>query len=237
MQKEIDQLRNHYIVCGVGRVGRTVCARLVDASKSFVLIEKDPDHIEWARSHGYLAIQGSASEDEKLLQAGIDRARAIVCAVDSDSENIVITLSARELNPDILIVSRADAESAIRKIKRAGASHVVSPSLRGGEDIADALLRPNLSKFLDRSHQSESGYELGEVTIKAGSPLVGQTMHEYSAKEQSVVFVAVKRGDGITKVRPFAQQAFQPGDVVIVAGGPDAVSRMSQDARAAPVLS
>ena len=150
MQKDIDQLRDHYIVCGMGRVGRMVCRQLTDNSTAFVVIEQDTDRFQQARACGFLALRGTASEDATLLQAGIERARGIVCAVDSDSENIVITLGARELNPDVLIVSRADDEDAVPKIKRAGASHVVSPALRGGVDIANLLIRPHLSEILDR---------------------------------------------------------------------------------------
>ncbi len=215
MQKEIDQLRNHLIVCGIGRVGRTVCERLATASLPFVVVENNRENVERARRLGYLTVHGSASDDEMLLLAGIERARGIVCAVDSDSENIVTTLSARELNPDILIISRADRERSVHKIRRAGASYVIAPSLKGGEDIANLLVRPNLAEFLSHG----SGYELSEVTIGPGSPLVGMTLEEYGEKERKIVFVAIKRKDGSTQIRPFAGERFHEDDVAIIVGG------------------
>ena len=235
MQKNIDRLHNHLIVCGLGRVGKTVCARLSEAAIPFVVIEKDHNQFQWARAHGYLTINGEATEDEILLQAGVERARGIVCAVDSDSENIVITLSARELNPNVVIISRADDESAVHKIKRAGASHVISPALKGGDDIANMLVKPHLTEFLAKSHGVESEYTLGEVMIDPHSSLAGQTLREYGAGEQSLVFVAVKRNDKPLKIRPAADEAFLPHDIVIVVGKPEAVLRMSDAASPAPV--
>ena len=231
MQKDIDRLRDHYVVCGMGRVGRAVCKQLTENSTPFVVIEQDIDRFQQAPSYGFLAILGTATEDAVLLQAGIKRARGIVCAFDSDSENIVITLSARELNADVLIVSRADDEGAVQKIKRAGASHVVSPALRGGADIANLLIRPHLTEFLEQSHGSSNGCRLAEVTIDADAPLVGQTLREYGDKEDALVFVAMKRVGGKMTIRPNADETFRPGDVVIVAGDPEAVVRISEDAK------
>jgi len=237
MQKNINRLDDHFIVCGIGRVGRTVCRRLTEASIPFVVVEKDDGQFESARSCGFLAIHGVASEDAVLLRAGIERARGVVCAVDSDSENIVITLSARELNPKTVIVSRADAEDIVPKIKRAGASHVVSPSLRGGEDIANLLTRPHLTDFIEQSRRTDSDYKLGEVTVDANSVLVGRTLREYGAQERSVAFLAVKHADGTTRIRPGADEAFRPGDVVIVVGEPEGVYRMSSAAEPVPICS
>jgi voltage-gated potassium channel len=236
MQKDIDRLQDHFIVCGIGRVGRTVCRRLSEASVPFVVIEKDQEQFNWARSRGHLVINGAATEDEVLMQAGIERARGVVCAVDSDPENIVITLSARELNPDVSIISRADNEDAVHKIQRAGASHVVSPALKGGDDIANLLIRPHLAEFLEQSSRTESEYKLSDVAIAPGSALVGQTLREYGAREQGLVFVAIKRADGTPRLRPFAEERFRPGDIVIIAGQPDAVLRMSNEARRSAVL-
>lgn len=231
MQNQIDKLSNHFVVCGVGQVGRAVCKQLAADDIPFVVIEQDAERFEQARAAGLLCVQGSATEDLVLQRAGIERARGIVCAVDSDSENIVITLSARELNPDIVIVSRADDESAVQKIKRAGATHVVSPALRGGSDIANLLIRPHLAEFLAQSHCSSDEFTLSEITVHPDAPLVGQSLRDYGRKENSVVFVAIKRANGKTTVRPGADETFQPKDIVIVVGEPSAVARMSAEAK------
>lgn len=230
MQNKVSRLRGHYIVCGFGRVGNSVCQCLLETKSKFVVVDNDESRFETCVEKGYLAICGNASEDAVLHRAGIEHARGVVCAVASDSENIVITLSARELNPNTLIVSRADAEDAIHKIRRAGASHVVSPSLRGGEAIANSLTRPHLSEFIDQSRADESDFKLGEVLVDEDSALVGQTLREYGSKARSVAFLAIKHPSGKTRVRPSADERFQPGDIVFVVGDPDGVYQMSNEA-------
>ncbi len=232
MQKAIDQLHDHYIICGAGRVGQTVCERLAEKSMPFVVVEKDADRMQWVRSHGSMVLEGAATEDELLILAGIQRAKGLICATESDSDNIVITLSARELNPDIQIISRVNDNQSMRKLHRAGATRVVAPAIQGGNDIAELLIHPNLSAFLDQSSQTGGGYELAEVRIEEGSLLVGQTLLKYGTAEQSLVFVAVRDQDGKTRIRPGANEKFVPGQVAIVVGEPDAVERMCQLAQA-----
>ena len=236
MQKKIDQLQDHFIVCGFGRVGRTVCKHLAQNEMSFLVIEKDEEQFQHSCSQGNLSLLGSASRDDVLLKAGIERARGIICAVDSDSENIVITLSARELHKGIQIISRAEEEDGVKKIKRAGASHVVSPALKGADDIADLVIRPHLTEFLKGSQYSESEYVLSELMIEDGSSLIGLTVREYGIRENSLVFIAVKRTGGDIKIRPRAEETFQVGDVVLIVGEAEAVMRMSSDAKSSEVL-
>jgi voltage-gated potassium channel len=231
MQKEIDQLRDHHIICGFGRVGCLVCGRLDKESIPFVVIEKDNERFKQARERGYYAIHGAGSDDELLIHAGVDRARSVVTAVDSDSENILITLSARELNPKVQIISRADGEGVSDKIKRAGASHVVSPAHKGGNDMAELIINPHLSDFLQGSNGTDCGYKLGEVRIEEGSSLVGRTPSEVGDQEPSLVFVAIKHSDGSTQIRPSVDQAFQSNDILIFAGDYDAIDRMIHAAK------
>ena len=236
MQKKIDQMQDHYIVCGFGRVGRTVCRHLTQSAKPFVVIEKDDDQFQQSCSQGYLSVLGAASRDEILLRAGIERASGIICAVDSDSENIVITLSARELHQGIQIISRADEEDGVKKIKRAGASHVVSPALKGADDIADWVIRPHLAEFLKASQYSENEYMFSELMIEDGSSLIGLTVREYGIRQQSLVFIAIKRAGADAMMRPGADETFQPGDVVLIVGPAEASLSMDRDAKAAEVL-
>lgn len=231
MQRHIDRMSDHFIVCGLGRVGRAVCERFSEASLPVVVIDPDEHRDAWAREHGHLAIEGDASEDEVLLRAGVERARGIVCATNNDAENLAITLSARELNQDIIIISRADDVSATRKFKRAGATHVISPAANGGQDIATMLIRPHLADFLQRARANESGYQLTEIVIEAGSRLDGTTLLELGKAERRLVFVAVRHADGNVQLRPDMSYEFEPGAVVIVAGDLDAIMRMCEQAK------
>jgi voltage-gated potassium channel len=227
MQKQIDRLSNHYIVCGYGRVGRTVCGRFEDSSIPFVVVDNNAELVDNARDRGLLAICDCAAKDEVLLRAGIKRAKGVICAVNSDAENIIITLSARELNDGVQIISRADEEGGIKKIIRAGATHAVSPSVRGGDDIANLITRPYLTQFIKDSRQNGSGYDMGGVNICEGSPLIGQTVREFGCQEPSIVFVAIQRKGEETRIRPRPDEMFQEDDVVIVVGESDAMERMA----------
>ncbi len=228
MQKQIDRLEDHYIVCGLGRVGTAVLQRVSEASLPVVIVEVDPSRAAWARTQGHATVEGTATEDEILLKAGVTRARGIVCAAASDSENLVATLSARELNPRLMIISRVDDPRAAHKFRRAGATRVLSPAATGGADMADMLIRPHLAEFLERAGHHDGGYQLTEITIEAASPLVGQTIATYGARENTLVFVAIRHPGGSTEIRPRATEAFRVGDVVIIVGDLESVARVTQ---------
>ena len=226
MQKEIDKVSDHYVVCGAGRVGRAVCERFANRSIPFVLIDSDLERCQWARSKGYMTLVGCATHDQTLFDAGLERAKGVICATKFDATNIVITLSAAELNSDVVIVSRANDEDSEHKLKRAGATHVISPSFNGGHDMANLLLQPNLTNFINRSHDFESAYTLAEVTVTAGSSLVGQSFKEFGMTESSLAFIAVKYPNGETRLRPRADDPIEADYVVIVGGKADSVERM-----------
>jgi len=230
MQQHIDRFHDHIVVCGFGRMGKTICELLAGSGVQFLVVERDETEYQDAIDRGYPAIHGNATEDEVLHKAGVDRCRGVVCVIDSDANNVFITLSARDLNSDAFIACRADTEGAVSKVQRAGASLVVSPHYSAGVDIATAILRPHLAEFLRCGRSASADFELGEVTIEKGSPVVGQTVSEFGGSEEAVVFVAMKRPGGETIVRPGGNVAFQTGDVVIVAGSPKDLARVYQHA-------
>ncbi|MEM1305356.1 MAG: potassium channel family protein, partial [Planctomycetota bacterium] len=155
MRREIAHCHDHIVICGYGRMGRTICEQVIRGGLECVIIEEREDCVAAAAEDGRLVVAGSASDDETLLRAGIDRARGVVCAVDSDAENMFITITARDLNPEITVISRAEGETAGRKLQRAGASLVVSPHQMAGETAATALLHPRLSKFMGASSDEQ----------------------------------------------------------------------------------
>ncbi|MEM9420751.1 MAG: potassium channel protein [Planctomycetota bacterium] len=231
MLKTIENMSDHYIVCGVGRVGRAVCERFEESGIPLVVIDEDEARCEWARAHGHLAIEGNATIDETLIMAGIERCKGLVASAPSDNQNLVITLTAREHNPDALIVCRSDDPDTEAKFRRAGADRVVAPETNGGHTIANLLVRPHMTDFL--AHTGEDDYQLSELHLRENSPLVGLTIRELGEQEPQLVFVAHKRADQPTRVRPNPNEVLEVDDILIVVGELDALARASQHAAAA----
>ena len=231
MKKMINTTSDHIIICGFGRIGRTICQELAESNVACVVIDRDEDRITEAVGCGYLAIIGDTTDEQVLRDAGLERARGIVCVTSSDAENVFITLTARELNPDIMIASRANAESSARRLEHAGASLVVSPFLTAGVDLARAIVKPHLAELLRNSQRTDGDFALSEVHVESGSILEGQTPRSYGQEEDSIAFIAIKRKGEGTIYRPGGQETFRPHDIIIAAGVPDALARMSTTAR------
>ena len=232
MQKRIDQLENHTIICGFGRMGRTICDQLRRVDKPFVVIERDPEGFRYAHESGFFAIEGLAVDDEILFQAGIEKAAHLVSAVDSEADNIAITLTARDLQPDITIIARAEREEDVRKPRRAGADRIVAPFQSGGVEVANAILRPKVVDFLAHSQQTEHHFVLSEIPIEKGSLLANRQLRECGQNEgHNISFVALERGDEEVAVSPRGSEMLQVGDVLIITGHPDDVLRMQESAQ------
>ncbi|TWT90046.1 Voltage-gated potassium channel Kch [Pseudobythopirellula maris] len=235
MKKHIAGLEGHIIVCGYGRMGQMIIEETRHSGLECVVIERDDHGYEHAQSDGLLVIHGVASEDEILLRAGIERARGVVCAVDSDAENMFITVTARDLNPRCRVISRAESVDASRKLERAGAAMVVSPHQMAGKSVAAALLNPRLTRFLNNGEEDARRFELGEVEVAPGAPIIGQSIHEFGAEADGVVFVAIERKTGQFVLRPRGCEVFDEGDVVIFAGAGDGVDQIREAAFSEPV--
>ena len=149
MKKEIDALNNHYIICGFGRVGEQVAGVLNSERKPLVIVDNNPDALQQCNSLGYLFVEGDASNDEVLKEAGIFKAKGLVSAIDSDADNVYVTLSAKGIRDDIFVVARANLEGAEHKLRKAGANRVISPYSIGGRRLASLLLRPAVVEFMD----------------------------------------------------------------------------------------
>ncbi len=233
MLKHIAHLEDHFIVCGNGRVGRAICERFEESGTPVVVVDPSEDRCEWARQHGHFVVHGDAGKDEVLMQANVERCRGLVACTPDESENLVITLTARSHNEGCTIIARAESHDAVAKFQRAGADRVVAPSLFGGHQIATMLVRPHLADFLTQMCAGDDDYQLSEIMIDPGSPLAGQTPETYGQREPGLVFVALKRTGEPTRIRPDATESFAVGDVVIVAGQLDAIARARSLAQAA----
>ena len=225
MQQKIDQLGGHAIVCGFGRMGRTVCHELAAAGIDVVVLEKCPERLRKAGDEGFPFVEGDAGEDEVLLQAGIERAKYIVAAAGVG--NLVITLSARDLSPKITIIARAEGDEEIRKLHRAGADRTVSPYHSGGLEIAAAITRPLVAEFLAHTRLAGGSVVLAEVTIGEASPLVGRSLADFGKHEADrIAFVAHHPAGGEQRIPPRGMDIFAAGDRLVVAGDPVQVARM-----------
>ncbi len=239
MEREISKLSGHYIICGAGRVGRTVARELRERGKNCVVIEKDPARARWAEEEKIPVIVGNASSEEILEKAKIDRASGFVAAVSSDAENLYIILTARGFRSDLQIIARASEEEATRKLLRAGATQVLSPYSFVGRRIAQLFLRPNVLDFIDTAFGTERlDIEIGEVKIPEHSLLAGKKLADSMIRQQAgVIVLAVKDAHGKMTFNPSEESVIRGGDCLIVIGGDDRLKKLEALADAPAVAS
>lgn len=235
MERELAKLSHHYIICGAGRVGRTVTRALRARGQNSVLMEKDATRARWAEDEKIPVIVGNASSEENLARAHIDRAAGLVAAVSSDPENLYIVLTARGMKPDLKIIARASEEEATSKLLRAGASQVLSPYFFIGNRIAQLLLRPNVLDFIDTAIGTERlDIEISEVRVSEGSELAGKSFADSAIREQAgVIVLAVKNTAGAMTFNPPPSSQIRPGDCLIVIGGDAQLKKLEALAGAA----
>ena len=226
----IQNLQNHVIVCGYGRVGRSVFETLRDGADNVVVIERDEDLVSSIREQGIVVVWGDATSDDTLREAGIERAKGLIACAGLDSDNLFIVLSARTLNPHLYIVSRAVNPGNESKMQRAGANRVVSPYQIGGRQMANFISRPNVTEFLDFV-TLDSGLELWleELRIGSGSPLAGQTVVEANIRRATgATLVALVRSETGATLTPDESTRLEAGDELIVLGTRDQLSRLEE---------
>ncbi len=219
-EKMIDSFKDHYIVCGFGRVGRQVSRDLRAAGAEHLVIDPNPANRDAALAAGVPLIESQASDDEVLKQAGIERAHGVIACVDSDAENIFIALTARELRSDILIIARASAEDSEKKLVRAGADRVISPYKTSGSAMARLALRPQVGGAFDIAD-----YRMEEIEVSPECEAVGKTVGDMSGP---AVIVAIRRPDGELETQPPAPTVLNVGDMIIAMGPPAAVERLER---------
>lgn len=219
-QRLIDSMQNHYIICGFGRLGRQIASEFSSMGVAFVVIDEDTEITAECARQGYACVQGDATKDAVLLQAGVNRAKGLLTALDSDAENLYVVLSARHLQPDLLILARADQEESESKLLQAGANRVLSPYALGGRRMAAMALRPNVVQFLDVvTHAEDLELWLEEVSIGEDSPLSGMSLGETRVRSQTGALVlAVVGPDGRLVTNPESDFALASGSRVIALG-------------------
>jgi voltage-gated potassium channel len=221
-KRMIDNLKDHYIICGYGRVGRGAAHELRHAGVPFVVVDNNPDRAERAMLAGMLAVAADSTQDETLRLVGIERARGLVAALATDADNLFVLLSAKGLNPQIYVATRAAEEGAEAKMRRAGADAVFAPYAMTGHRLAQSLLRPHVVQFLDFTTK-DVGEDIAieQVRVSGASEMVSKTIKEMQLrKEVGVIVMAIRKESGEMVFNPPAETAVQGGDYLIVMGRP-----------------
>lgn len=221
MAKELARLKDHYIVCGYGRIGKVICATLDEHQIDFTVIESDPSESKEITELGYYLVKGDASEDDTLKQAGIERAKGLIAVVSTDADNVFITLTAKGLNPAIKIMARSSgATGSKRKLQRAGADGVMSPYTIGGRRMAHSVIRPNVIDFLESSMAvDEYNLQIDEIAVSETADLSGKTlMGSNIRKNFDIIVIGIKRGTEHMLFNPKPDTVILGKDILIVLG-------------------
>ena len=224
--RSIGHLSGHYVICAYGRVGRAVLEELRRRHYSLVVIESKPELEPLLAEHGVRHISGDPADEGVLRQAGIDRARGLICAVDSDAANVFITLTARALNPSLRIVARASERASVDKLVRAGADEVVSPYGLTGRRMAVLAVQPSVLEVLDLLNLG-SDIRLEEVAVQAGTHLDGLTIAEARARYAGVAILALKKPGSDVSANPGHEARLAPGDLIVALGPDEILDRMA----------
>lgn len=220
MTSDIDRLNGHHIVAGTGRVGSVVARMLADENVPFVVLDNCVDCVEEARSNGWLVVQGDASDEDVLRAAGIERARSLITALDTDADNLFVTFTARAMNPDLFIVARSSHESSEAKLRRAGANRVMTPNVLGGRRMATMVLHPIVSDYLDLvTHGDSVEYRLQEVEVVRNSRFAGKDIRSSQVRDLTGVYIlAVHSEDGGLNTNPAPDTVLNAGDRLVALG-------------------
>jgi voltage-gated potassium channel len=230
MQKKIDALSGHVIICGYGRNGKQAAKKLTAHHRDFVVIEKDEQVIQKLKDNSILFIFGNANEDEVLLRAGINKASCLISALPNDSENVFIVLSARQMNPDVRIISRASQETSYSKLKLAGANNVILPDRIGGDHMASLVVVPDLLEFIDNlSIVGNQTINIEEVSVEQLYDTTEQkTILELDLRKKTGCnVIGYKDENGEYHINPEAHQKLVPGSKVIVLGRPEQIQTLN----------
>jgi voltage-gated potassium channel len=216
----MSNLSGHVIVCGFGRVGRRVSDELTQEGVSFIVVDTRQDRVEHAQELGYIAVEGNAANELMLKEAGIEKARALIAAVNSDAENVFIILTARSLSADIQIIARANYEDSEPKMIRAGANRTIVPYDISGKRMVTMLMRPSVSDFLDEvAHVGGLELLLEQIQIEPDSPLAGKTIAETNFRyEMGVAILACRNPQGVFDMHPGPNTLIEPNGTLLVLG-------------------
>jgi voltage-gated potassium channel len=220
ISRMLDGLRDHFIVCGFGRIGSIIVDEFRRQHVPHVIIERDAARIQHLLEGGHLALEGDASSEEVLTRAGIHRARGLIAAVSTDAENVYTILSARLMNPSLYVIGRAESDESARKLKQAGADRVMSPYQLGGLHMAQLALRPTVVEFVQLATSSEFlELSMEQIAVKDGGPLAGATIIGANLRQNfGVIVIGIRRAAGRMEFAPPPDARIEAGDHLVVLG-------------------
>lgn len=230
LDKQIDRLKNHYIVCGYGRIGRVLCRNLQRTPYDLVVVEKNPDLIPVMDKDGILYVASDAADEANLLKAGIRRARGLVAALATDTDNVFLVLSARQLAPELNIIARASQEGAKNKLRAAGANSVESPYEIGAASMAHRIIRPTVTNFLDLAFaHARKDIQMEEIPVSEKSRLTNIPLKDSGIRQDfNLIIIAIKKPDGTMLFNPSFEAALMPDDTVIAVGEEENLQKLEK---------
>jgi len=234
--RKMSKLRNHFIICGAGRVGSHLVRDLQQTGELFIVVERDPQRVAELTDQGVVVLVRDATLEESLHEAGVEYARGLAACLPDDADNVYVVLTARDLNAKLHIVARAAEEQAEVKLVRAGANRVVAPTIIGGHRMATALIKPAVADFIDSITASQLELAFEQVEIDPASTLAGRKLRDTNIRsELDIVIVGIRRADGQMLFNPSGETAIEGGDMLIAIGHPESLIKMNALARKSEV--
>ncbi len=227
VQRNIDKLKDHVIICGYGRIGSIVAQELTREGLPVVVIEKDPTAVQRLQEEGVLHLEGDATSDEMLMAAGLKRARTLIAALTQEAANVYVCLTGRQLSPKLMIVSRADSESHIHRLELAGADRVVLPHTIGGLRMAQTVIRPTVTSFIELAARGGLDLQMEELPVSENSELVGKNLIESRIRPRfNLIIVGIKKSSGDMIFNPAPQEVIEAGDTLLAIGAKDSLDKI-----------
>jgi voltage-gated potassium channel len=230
MEREIHKIEKHTIICGFGRIGQILAADLSRQKQAFLVIDTNAERCAEADDKGFLHLHGDATNDDVLLEAGVRRARTLITGLPNDAANVFITLTSRNLNPNLQIIARAEHATTERKLRQAGANRIVMPATIGAQQMARMITRPTTADLMELVAEQGTAVEIDELRIKSECKLAEQTLRESEIHRQfGLLVLAVKRASGGMVLSPEADYRFAVNDIVILMGKPESITHFRNE--------
>ncbi len=228
MDQELKTLKDHFIVCGFGRMGQMLCRHLADAGHPFVAIDRDEETLELCQQHNWLAVSGDATDDRTLIDAGVQRARGLAAVLTSDADNLYVVLSAKLISKQVRVIARAYDEKGVEKMQRAGADQVVSLYASGATKMAQLLTNPRLSDFFEIVAEGGLTLDLAEIQVSPDAAFAGKPLAEAGFRERGIIIVGIRRANGKVFLPPTGSTVIEPGDDLFALGDDRAIAQLTK---------